>query len=305
MNTGSLALDFFVLMLVVNKPCLYGNEADNCSTDVTVKRETKISIKSGDSVTIECPVKYCQKQPKMNWYKYNARLQDFSILHTGQNHNESWISENIFVLKFPSINISDSGLYRCEAILDMNTIAGHAIEVTVQDNHITGFEGAENTTEGHAAFENKKTLIVYILSSLGALGLLFVCCFGLLHSKWRQQVKNKTISSTLEMEMNEVSDYKNIKPCSDTTSHVSNEASFPRLQLFTDGSAIHINLNNSKKSKRVGAKATCDKSVTNQLLPTNQDALVYATLDHREHFQGSNHFVESEFTEYAAIMLKA
>ncbi|XP_008105957.1 B- and T-lymphocyte attenuator isoform X2 [Anolis carolinensis] len=305
MNTGSLTLDFFLLMLIVYKPCLYGNEAENCSIDVTIKRETKISSISGDSVTIECPVKYCHKQPKVNWLKYNARLQDFFILHTGQNHNESWINGNIFVLKFPYINRNDSGLYRCEATLEGNTTAGHAIEVVVQDyRNITGFEGAKNTTKGHAASEKNKILIVYILSSLGALGLLFVCCFGLLQSKRRHQVKNKTTSSTLEIEMNEVCDYKNVKYCSDATSHVSNEGSVPPLQLFPDDSATHNNLSICKKSNRTASKPTCDKSVTNQLLPTNQDILVYATLNHKEYFQGSNLFVETDFTEYAAIMVK-
>ncbi|XP_008105958.1 B- and T-lymphocyte attenuator isoform X3 [Anolis carolinensis] len=249
MNTGSLTLDFFLLMLIVYKPCLYGNEAENCSIDVTIKRETKISSISGDSVTIECPVKYCHKQPKVNWLKYNARLQDFFILHTGQNHNESWINGNIFVLKFPYINRNDSGLYRCEATLEGNTTAGHAIEVVVQ-------------------------------------------------------VKNKTTSSTLEIEMNEVCDYKNVKYCSDATSHVSNEGSVPPLQLFPDDSATHNNLSICKKSNRTASKPTCDKSVTNQLLPTNQDILVYATLNHKEYFQGSNLFVETDFTEYAAIMVK-
>ncbi|XP_042298847.1 B- and T-lymphocyte attenuator-like [Sceloporus undulatus] len=277
MNTGSLALDFFFLMMVVDKPWVYAVQADNCTIAVTVQRNTKYYSKSGDSTSIECPVMYCQKKPNVHWHMYNTMLKKFFSLSLGPNHTTSWRTGNIFVLTFQPINKNDSGTYRCEANVANSTIAGHAIEVIVQDySNITVFDDARNTTEDREASEKNKMLIIYILSSLGALGLFIFCCFGVLQSKRRLQGGNKTVSSTLEEETKEL----------------------------PSGSAVDSRQINCKKPNMVTSKPAHDKSVTNQLLSANQDTLVYATLNHREHFEKSEPFVETEFTEYAAIVLK-
>ncbi|KAH0624955.1 hypothetical protein JD844_032908, partial [Phrynosoma platyrhinos] len=143
--------------------------------------------------------------------------------------------------------------------------------------NITVFDETRNTTEDHAASEKNKMLIIYILSSLGALGLLIFCCFGLLQSKRRLQGEKQTISSTLQIEMKE---------------------------QFPNGSAVYSSQGNCEKPNIATSKPADDKSVTNQLSSANQDTLVYATLNHGEHFEKSEPFVEIEFTEYAAIVLK-
>ncbi|XP_062983687.1 B- and T-lymphocyte attenuator [Elgaria multicarinata webbii] len=294
-------------MLKLDHPWAYGSETENCTTTITVPRGTQYNRTSGDSVTIDCPVTYCEEQPVIQWYRYNKADKKSLILQNEQRHTVSWINGNNFILNFSSVNKNDSGLYHCVATVGEQKIESHLIEVFVQDySNLTEPEDAKNTTENHGAPERNKILIIYFLSSLGALCFLIFCCSGLLFFVRRNQVTNKMISSNVEHEMNVLSSHTNAQCYSASTTHVSDEGFAPGLLQFPDGNTIYDNQGNCQKASKAAQNLTCNESVTciHQLLPANQDALVYATLSHEEPFQRCEPVVETVFTEYATIRLK-
>ncbi|KAG8136688.1 hypothetical protein E2320_005249 [Naja naja] len=107
------------------------SEDDNCTT-ITIERGTKYYQNLGDSASLECPVTYSSKKPKMNWYMLNKNEEKFHILNNETERSIFWKNENKFVLQFQSVHKNDSGQYRCEAIVRKNNLASHVVELIVQ-----------------------------------------------------------------------------------------------------------------------------------------------------------------------------
>uniref|UniRef100_A0A6J0V5B6 B- and T-lymphocyte attenuator isoform X1 n=1 Tax=Pogona vitticeps TaxID=103695 RepID=A0A6J0V5B6_9SAUR len=335
MNTGRFALQFLLLMLMVDEPwasdqlfeidpfiqrkeaklCITEKKSsaadknENCTICISVPRGTKYYACSGDSVTIECPVMYCQEKPLVHWYRYSKENKTFFALPHGERHTVSWTNENNFnvfskALNFPSVNKNDSGLYRCEASVGENKIPGYTTEVIVQDlDNCTLFEDEKNTTKEHGEAEKSKMLTIYTLSSLGAMGLLIFWCF-ILYSMRRHQEKDKKSSTTSQIEMNVVDNRNDAQCCNDTTMQSFVQGPTPPSLLYPEGNVVYGNQSHFRKARKTVAKPMPSRSITNHFSPANQEALVYATLNHGDPFHSSEPSLENEFIEYASIVVK-
>ncbi|XP_060091137.1 B- and T-lymphocyte attenuator [Heteronotia binoei] len=300
MCSRSLELLFLFVILMLGKPGAYGKNAENCTAVVNVIRHTAHCIKSGNSFSIECPVTYCQKKPEMKWYKQNNHRE--LPLNDGQRYTFTWINDNVFALNFSSVNKNDSGLYYCESISGNQKDKGHFINITVQ-------EYDANTTDDHGASKKDKAWIIYLLSSLGALCLIAVSCLGPLYFIWRHPVKNKKISSALQIEMNVFNRYSDVKYYNDNSIVVPDErsvlhhgAATPGLK-YKHGSTVCDDQVSFWKAFRTTSNLEHHLSVTSihHFPGEDQNMIVYASLNHEERSQRSEPSVEIELTEYATI----
>ncbi|KAJ7320385.1 hypothetical protein JRQ81_019896 [Phrynocephalus forsythii] len=291
MNAGSFALQFLLWMLMVDKPRACAHKTKNCSICISVPRGTKYYANPGDSVTIECPVTYCQEQPQMHWFRYNKESNTFFALLHEERYSSSWTNENTFALNFPSVNKNDSGHYRCEATVGENKSSSHVTEVIVQD--------AKNTTN-HRAPERSEKLTMYILSSLGATGLLIFCCFILMYFTHRHKEKDKKAPATSRTEMNVVDTWEDAQCGDDSTIPHFVRGPTPPSPLYPDGNVVCSNQSDFGKAL---AKPVHNPSITDQFSPASQD-VVYATLHHGDPFQISKASEETDFIAYASIVVK-
>ncbi|XP_026519785.1 B- and T-lymphocyte attenuator isoform X1 [Notechis scutatus] len=298
MYIGNVALLLLLLMLMVDNSLTHDSEDDNCTT-ITIERGTKYYKNLGDSASLECPVTYCSKKPKMNWYMLNKSKETFHILKDEKEHSISWKNENTFVLNFQSVHKNDSGQYRCEAIVRKNNLASHVVELIVQDHSNSSvFLNTTNTTEDQKPAEKNKMLImIYSISSFGTL-FLIVGYFGWLYFTRRHQVKN-----TQKVKSQESGNNRKTQRCTDSTTHESDEGaifiedSMPGLFQVSSG-----NQDNYQKASRTSLSSM---KFNEGLSGYKEDSVIYATLSHGELFQRTKPPEETQLTEYAIIRLKS
>nr|XP_048691567.1 uncharacterized protein LOC125630109 [Caretta caretta] len=108
-----------------------GDVTVNCTVEVQVPRNYQYQGKPGDSLSIECPVKYCTEKPAIKW----CLMQGMKclLLKDGPTRRSVWREGNVAVLNFMSIQQSNSGLYRCRAVVGSLSHESHAIRVIVRE----------------------------------------------------------------------------------------------------------------------------------------------------------------------------
>ncbi|XP_043394342.1 cell surface glycoprotein CD200 receptor 1-A-like [Chelonia mydas] len=108
-----------------------GDVTVNCTVEVQVPRNCQYQSKPGDSLSIECPVKYCTEKPAIKW----CLIQGMRclLLKDGPTRCSVWREGNVAVLNFMSIHQSNSGLYRCRAVVGSLSHESHAIRVIVRE----------------------------------------------------------------------------------------------------------------------------------------------------------------------------
>ncbi|TFK07791.1 VPS10 domain-containing receptor SorCS3-like [Platysternon megacephalum] len=117
--------------LCLPTPGLTGDVTVNCTVEVQVWRGLQYESKPGDSLSIECPVKYCTEKPAIHWCLIQGMRCLF--LKDGPTRHTAWREGNVSVLNFMPIHQSNSGLYRCIATLGSLSTQSHAISVIVRE----------------------------------------------------------------------------------------------------------------------------------------------------------------------------
>uniref|UniRef100_K7GIK6 B and T lymphocyte associated n=1 Tax=Pelodiscus sinensis TaxID=13735 RepID=K7GIK6_PELSI len=277
-----------------------------CTTELQVIRGYKFQSKSGDSLTITCPVKYCTEKPTMTWCKIKG--QECLRLNDGPTKNATWIQQNVFSLKFTLIHQNDSGLYRCRATVGGVSSESHAVVVIVSDSSTQqdcaehpiwaaqDFSATTNVTgDPQRREDHNKKWIIYILSSLGGLCLFILICLCLFCCLRRHQVKPKTTLVTSQQEMNMIVERGMEKQ--------SRESDIESERNIFKNHIPHWN------SSRAAAGTTCESTTVGpyQPSPESHDVLVYASLNHSamiEKLPKKEPDVKIELTEYATICVK-
>ncbi|XP_075764785.1 B- and T-lymphocyte attenuator isoform X1 [Pelodiscus sinensis] len=313
-----------ILLLVLSLGNCKGDEhvTTNCTTELQVIRGYKFQSKSGDSLTITCPVKYCTEKPTMTWCKIKG--QECLRLNDGPTKNATWIQQNVFSLKFTLIHQNDSGLYRCRATVGGVSSESHAVVVIVSEvatdaptNPPTkDFSATTNVTgDPQRREDHNKKWIIYILSSLGGLCLFILICLCLFCCLRRHQVKPKTTLVTSQQEMNMVhrvtgsqchNDRLPPTPCEESALYYCSMAS---QQQPANDSTIYDKHIPHWNSSRAAAGTTCESTTVGpyQPSPESHDVLVYASLNHSamiEKLPKKEPDVKIELTEYATICVK-
>ncbi|XP_062384406.1 B- and T-lymphocyte attenuator-like isoform X2 [Sardina pilchardus] len=141
---------FFTLsQLLIQSASLFSPHAqgvktnDSCSIQVLLKRNSRDEAFSTESLTINCPIAFCDKRPDVGWCKLTdsnecAPVNDTDLMKIRwTNTNETY---GILSLHFKHIVMDDSGLYRCRCKGNsMEHCMSHSMNVTVKDasNHET------------------------------------------------------------------------------------------------------------------------------------------------------------------------
>ncbi|KAH1186747.1 uncharacterized protein LOC123353517 [Mauremys mutica] len=125
---GALVTLFLLLFKLFQ---VVGDGTVNCTVELQVRRGLQYESKPGDSLSIECPVKYCTEKPAINW----CLIEGMSCLlvKDGPTRHTAWREGNVAVLNFMPIHQSDSGLYHCRATLDSLSSQSHSISVIVRE----------------------------------------------------------------------------------------------------------------------------------------------------------------------------
>lgn len=113
-----------------------------CRPEIFINWNSMAEAFSSQSLTINCPVKYCDEKPEMRWCSFADSNVCHSVKETEQNEMV-WRSTNeksgIFSLHFKSITKTDSGLYRCQVNYLSSNYLSHSINVTVTGNYSLHF----------------------------------------------------------------------------------------------------------------------------------------------------------------------
>ncbi|XP_032637213.1 B- and T-lymphocyte attenuator isoform X1 [Chelonoidis abingdonii] len=322
MWVNRIVLDIFLVVLSLDVCQVYGNVTGNCTVELQVTRGYRYDGKPGDSLSIECPVKYCTEKPAMNWCKIQG--MDCLLLKNESNMHTAWGEGKVFVLNFVPVHQNNSGSYRCQATMGSLSSESHSVTVHVQEvttNAPTNppskeFAGATNVTEAPQGPSNiNKKWIIYALPSLGALCLLILICLCLLCCLRWHQVKPKTTPVTSQKEMNMVSRSTCAPDHTDRTTHDPSEGStlyycsMASLQQPSDDSTIYDNHVPHWNGSRAATGNTCDSAAVDSYQPSyeREDVLVYASLNHSsitEKLPRKEPDVEIELTEYATVCVK-
>ncbi|XP_027675835.2 B- and T-lymphocyte attenuator isoform X2 [Chelonia mydas] len=322
MRANRTVLHILLVVLSLDHCQVYGDMTVNCTVELLVTRGYRYPGKPGDSLSIECPVKYCTEKPAMNWCKIQE--MHCSLLKDGPTRHTAWKDGNVFVLNFVPVHKNHSGLYRCQATVGSLRSESHAVEVLVQEvttNAPTNplskqFAGATNVTEApQGPSSNNKKWIIYALSSLGALCLLILICLCLLCCLRWHSVKPKTTPVTSQKEMNMVSRATCAPYHTDRTTHAPSEGStlyycsMASLQQPLDDSTIYDNHVPHWNGSRAATGNACDSAAVDSYQPSSEseDVLVYASLNHSsiiEKLPRKEQNVEIELTEYATVCVK-
>ncbi|KAM9171071.1 B- and T-lymphocyte attenuator-like isoform 1-T2 [Pangshura tecta] len=125
---GALVTLFLLLFKLFQ---VVGDGTVNCTVEIQVQRGLQYESKPGDSLSIECPVKYCTEKPVINWCLIEGMW--CLLVKDGPTRHTAWREGNVAVLNFMPIHQSDSGLYRCRATLASLSSESHVISIIVKE----------------------------------------------------------------------------------------------------------------------------------------------------------------------------
>ncbi|XP_039379914.1 B- and T-lymphocyte attenuator isoform X2 [Mauremys reevesii] len=317
MWVNRIVLHILLVVLSLDICQVYGNVTGNCTIEIQVRRGYRYDGTPGDSLSIECPVKYCTEKPAMNWCKIEG--MSCFLLKNESNMHSGWGEGQVFVLNFVPVHQNNSGSYRCRAAVGSLSSQSHSIAVHVQEvttnAPTTPPSSATNVTEApQGPNNNNKKWIIYALPSLGALCLLILIFLCLLCCLRWHQVKPKTTPVTSQKEMNTVSRSTCAPYHTDRTTHDPSEGStlyycsMASLQQPSDDSTIYDNHVPHWNGSRAATGNACDSAAVDSYQPSyeSEDVLVYASLNHSsiEKLPRKEQDVEIELTEYATVCVK-
>ncbi|KAK2917516.1 hypothetical protein Q8A73_004262 [Channa argus] len=120
-----------VSILVVHILTLAAGNSDQCSPEITVRRNTLYNVSLGEDLRISCPITLCNNsQPTVTWYKLGKKdvlVNVSSASHIRQEWELLQHLEGTSFLFFENILSNDSGQYRCQS----GNSVGHFITISV------------------------------------------------------------------------------------------------------------------------------------------------------------------------------
>ncbi|XP_074974279.1 B- and T-lymphocyte attenuator isoform X3 [Caretta caretta] len=270
MRANRTVLHILLVVLSLDHCQVYGDVTVNCTVELLVTRGYRYPRKPGDSLNIECPVKYCTEKPAMNWCKIQET--HCSLLKDGPTRHTAWKDGNVFVLNFVPVHKNDSGLYRCQATVGSLRSESHAVEVLVQ-------EVTTNAPTNPLSMKPKTTPVT--------------------SQKEMNMVSRATCAPYH-------TDRTTHAPSEGSTLYYCSMAS---LQQPLDDSTIYDNHVPHWNGSRAAAGNACDSAAVDSYQPTSEseDVLVYASLNHSsiiEKLPRKEQNVEMELTEYATVCVK-
>ncbi|XP_048388275.2 B- and T-lymphocyte attenuator-like isoform X2 [Stegostoma tigrinum] len=260
----------------------------------------KLNHSIGDSLTLNCTVMYCKQVPETNWCKVQSNSCQPVI---GKKIQEPHLASNtegkVFVLyTISSMNLTDSGTYRCYAKDKDLTVQGNSVTVSVFEPKKQNDRNNFNVTATNSTMTKQNPLgtplwIFYSIIVMGTLGtVLFIimityfCLRNLTESQETKELTDKCERSECNA-MTEANGkctiYENGNECSEGI-----------------GSAVPNSLivDNSNSPENHRNDAGCSNTASNY-------TIIYASLNTSMLCRKSSiTSPNEEDTEYAAINIK-
>ncbi|XP_039379924.1 B- and T-lymphocyte attenuator isoform X3 [Mauremys reevesii] len=269
MWVNRIVLHILLVVLSLDICQVYGNVTGNCTIEIQVRRGYRYDGTPGDSLSIECPVKYCTEKPAMNWCKIEG--MSCFLLKNESNMHSGWGEGQVFVLNFVPVHQNNSGSYRCRAAVGSLSSQSHSIAVHVQ----------EVTTNAPTTPPSMKPKTTPVTS----------------------QKEMNTVSRSTCAPYH--TDRTTHDPSEGSTLYYCSMAS---LQQPSDDSTIYDNHVPHWNGSRAATGNACDSAAVDSYQPSyeSEDVLVYASLNHSsiEKLPRKEQDVEIELTEYATVCVK-
>ncbi|KAJ7425476.1 B and T lymphocyte associated [Pitangus sulphuratus] len=107
------------------------DEAGGCSAEIHVPSRSQYKAHVGGSLSLECPVRYCQTKPLLQW----CRMEGATCVQL-ERGQAGWKSDSVFALEISPVHRNDTGRFRCQAKGVNFSIESHEIKIIVEEKSV-------------------------------------------------------------------------------------------------------------------------------------------------------------------------
>ncbi|XP_073433270.1 B- and T-lymphocyte attenuator [Dendrobates tinctorius] len=192
---------YMIVMLSPSRSLVNGDRS-SCTPGITMAGNQNSGTLSGQSLVLHCLVRLCDLElPNVTWCKIAGQqcdpltTRDVIYFKLEDKREDS----TVYVLKFDSVQINDTGYYQCKAKFNDQQIMGRPVELNIAGESVTENVTTINTTEtgntpkGTDTIQNF-TLLLYIASSLGGLCVFIITISMLIYCLRHFKVKHRSSS---------------------------------------------------------------------------------------------------------------
>ncbi|XP_050189451.1 B- and T-lymphocyte attenuator isoform X2 [Myiozetetes cayanensis] len=272
------------------------DEAGDCSAEIHVPSRSRYRAHVGGSLSLECPVRYCQTKPLLQW----CRMEGATCVQL-ERGQAGWKSDSVFALEISPVHRNDTGRFRCQAKGVNFSIESHEIKVIVEDT-------TRISEESQQSGDYNILHIIYASAPVGLCLFIIGCTFWCLK---RCHAKQKRTPLAQQRQESLVRSPAAAPPPGAGTAQASEES--PSLycpmasppQALKDN-AIYDNDVPPWNAQRRALHPPCSFPGVPSIpvLPESPDALTYAALNHSApagRWQRRERAPVNEVTEYASI----
>ncbi|XP_072254451.1 uncharacterized protein [Pyxicephalus adspersus] len=189
---------FAVMLLALPAPGL----VSSCTPSINIKRNSKSSGTQGQPVSLRCPVCLCSEEwPNVTWCKVdegpnnqcNPVKLDHQIISGWEDKKEN---KGVYVLKFSSVQINDTGFYKCLAAFKEQQIVGSVIQFTVSDTAMATTTPMDmltssntNSTVLNIQVLKQFKIFMYVMVSVGGVCFMIIIISVLVFCYRKRQIK--------------------------------------------------------------------------------------------------------------------
>ncbi|CAN2387774.1 hypothetical protein PRIEUP_LOCUS12093, partial [Pristimantis euphronides] len=275
-------------------------DSSSCIPAIDMKGQQMVNKSPGQPLVLKCPVQLCLSElPNVTWCKITGEMCDpvrnGKGIYSGLEEPKK---ESIYYLKFESVQINDTGYYRCTANHSKLQIMGRTVHIVISGEHVANNLPAINITQtGNTTdFTNQFqtfTLFLYVISFMGGVCVLIITISLLIycgkHLKVKHGASSQDPAPTAELQFVAMSD--NPKNCP----HYIQEDTPTSKDIDLATVTNEVTYDNAHMGY---------KSITYDHVPDHEEenAIVYADLNHNVKMSDFQFIDESE-VEYATVHL--
>ncbi|XP_066454657.1 B- and T-lymphocyte attenuator-like [Eleutherodactylus coqui] len=276
---------------------LTDEDNSSCAPEINMTGQHKFGKSPGQPLTLKCPVRLChQGSPNVTWCKINEPSCD--PVRIGEEIYSSMENQKtyaVYVLKFKSVQINDTGYYKCKANYGKHSLMGKTVQVVISDEFVAENLTAINITETANTTDitntfHTFTLLVYIMATAGGVCVLIITVSLLIYCQKHFKEKNK--SSTQDPAPTEELQFVAM-PESTKNSPQYMQRGTPTL-MDTDLTAVTVEVTYDN------AQMVYKSPAQNVPHDREEDSIVYADLNHNAK-KSSFHLVADCDVEYATV----
>ncbi|OCT93682.1 B- and T-lymphocyte attenuator [Xenopus laevis] len=293
------------LLLIISAAMLLVSYGNTCPVQINVKKNTTYHKVINESLEVQCPVSLCTKNfPQMTWCKFDKSNECKPVMPS-PGVTLKWANgmkkfSAVYSLMFDSVQLNDTGFYRCSAENDI--IMGRTIEVHISEtdknskaNGTTNFSTIEEQNNG--SLKHKKAqdwLHIFVWPTLASLCLIIMISSVLVYSLRARKAKHRRQRALDNTEVG----------CETSPENPQNQGHQPQVDDRTYYPPNMLTL-----------ETITEATYGNGLMPNNvappaehseeQDSIIYADLNHDANkIKAKQQFMDDGQIEYATVCMR-